>query len=186
MRRSGAEQAREQALNIAKHDDPTDPAPTAWGPEVELFFEDFRDGQHFELGAKRISEEEMLTFARLYDPQPFHADLRTAEGTVFKGLIASGWQTASIWMRLYCDRVLLRAASLGSPGVEDIRWLAPVRAGDLLQGSIDVTSVRASAHHPERGTVVIRGELRTGPGELKMRLTAWGLIARRPELLPSK
>lgn len=158
-------------------------APIVWGPEIELFFEDFYEGQRFELGTKRISEEEMLAFARLYDPQPFHADPKTAEETVFRGLIASGWQTAGIWMRLYCDGVLLKASSLGSPGVQDLRWLAPVRPGDLLRGSVEVTGIRASARHPERGTVVIRGELRTDSGEVKMRLTAWGLFARRPDQL---
>lgn len=154
-------------------------AKSPFGPQVELYFEDFHPGQRFELGEYRITQPEMLDFARRFDPQPFHVDPVTAAATTFEGLIASGWQTAAIWMRLYCDRLLLRAASLGSPGVEELRWLAPVRPGDLLRGSVEVISARPSARHLERGTLVMRGELRSGGQEPKMRLTAWGLFARR-------
>ncbi len=151
----------------------------SFGPEIELYFEDFQEGQHFDLGSTTILEQEILDFARRYDPQPFHVSVDSARGTIFGGLIASGWQTASIWMRLYCDALLLRSASLGSPGVEALRWVAPVRPGDLLVASVDVTSTSPSTHHPLRGSVVIKGELRGGDGGLKMRLTAWGHFARR-------
>jgi len=170
----------ERRIQLPAADEHSVPTLGKFGPQVDLFFEDFHAGQRFELGDYRITEAEMLSFARQFDPQPFHVDPVRASATIFEGLIASGWQTAAIWMRLYCDGLLLRAASLGSPGIEELRWLSPVRPGDLLRGAVAVISGRPSARHPERGTVVMRGELRGESGELKMRLTAWGLIARRP------
>ncbi len=146
---------------------------------VDLYLEDFQAGQRFHMGRWRVTEEEILEFALQYDPQPFHRDPELAQGTMFKGLIASGWQTASIWMRLYCEEVLLRSSSLGSPGIQEVRWLAPVRPGDLLTGMVEVVSVRPSSGHPERGTVVMRGELNDQHAEVKMRMSAWGLFGRR-------
>ncbi|MHB1639998.1 MAG: MaoC family dehydratase [Candidatus Dormibacteria bacterium] len=151
----------------------------SFGADVELYFEDFHQGQRFELGSVTVQEAEMLEFARRYDPQPFHVDPERARHTIFRGLIASGWQTAGIWMRLYCDGLLLRAASLGSPGVEELRWLAPVRPGDVLTGSVEVVSVSPSRRHPTRGTVIIQGELLGEDREPRMRLRAWGHFARR-------
>lgn len=147
---------------------------------TELYLEDFAPGDRFSLGSWRISEAEILGFAAEFDPQPFHIDPKLAERTFFRGLIASGWHTGGIWMRLYCEAVLLRSSSLGSPGVEEIRWLAPVRPGERLTGTVEVLSVTPSERHPERGTVVMRGELLSDRGQLKMRLVAYGLFARRP------
>lgn len=147
---------------------------------TQLYLEDFAAGDRFELGSWRITQEEILEFAAQFDPQPFHIDPQLAERTFFRGLIASGWHTGGIWMRLYCEAVLLRSSSLGSPGIQEIRWLAPVRPGELLTGGVEVLSVTASARHPERGTVVMRGELRNHSGELKMRLVAYGLFGSRP------
>lgn len=159
---------------------PAAPPPDASSAHgIEIYFEDFREGQHFDLGSAEISEAEMLEFARHYDPQPFHVDPERARQTVFKGLIASGWQTAGIWMRLYCEGLLLRSASLGSPGVESLRWLAPVRPGDRLTATADVLGVRGSATNPGRGTVIVAGELAGGDGLPRMRLRAWGHFARR-------
>ncbi|NNM96662.1 MAG: MaoC family dehydratase [Candidatus Dormibacteraeota bacterium] len=170
----------ERRIQLSAADEHSLPTGGEFGPQVDLFFEDFHPGQRFELGEYRITEAEMLDFARRFDPQPFHIDPVQASATIFKGLIASGWQTAAIWMRLYCDGLLLRAAILGSPGIEELRWLSPVRPGDLLRASVEVISGRPSVRHPERGTLVMRGELRGESGQLKMRLTAWGLIAHRP------
>jgi acyl dehydratase len=151
-----------------------------FGAGIDLFFEDFVEGQHFELGQHRISEEEMLEFGRRYDPQPFHADPELARETIFGGLIASGWQTGAIWMRLYWDGLLHRAASLGSPGIEKLRWLAPVRPGDLLLGTLDVLSTHPSERNSERGTVIVEGALNDQEGTTRMHLTAWGHFAKRP------
>src|SRR5947199_24274 len=94
------------------------------------YFEDFAEGQVYELGEVSISEAEILEFARKYDPQPFHVDQAAAQHSMFSGLIASGWQTASIYMGLLVRGLLLDSASLGSAGVDELRWLKPVRPGD--------------------------------------------------------
>lgn len=151
-----------------------------WGAGVNLFWEDFEVGRVFQLGSHLITAEEILEFGRRFDPQPYHADEELARSSVFKGLIASGWHSASLWMRLYYDSVLSRAASLGSPGADDIAWLKPVRPGDVLSGSVEVISARPSASRPDRGLVQLRGEMVDQTGAVKMRLTAWGLFARRP------
>jgi len=156
-----------------------------WGPEIHLFWEDFQVGQVEQLGSHLISTEEIIDFGRRFDPQPFHVDPERAQQSAFHGLVASGWHSASIWMRLYWDGMLSRAASLGSPGVEDLKWLAPVRPGDDLQGSLEVISTRPSLSRPDRGLVLLRGELTDQTGVVKLQVSAWGLFARRPLSPPS-
>ncbi len=159
---------------------PLEAAPGPLERPIDLYFEDFRPGQRFRLGSWLVTEDEILEFALKYDPQPFHRDPEVARTTAFKGLIASGWQTAGVWMRLYCEEVLLRSSSLGSPGIQEVRWLAPVRPGDRLTGEVEVVEVRPSARHRERGTVVMRGQLWDQMEERKMRMAAFGLFGRRP------
>ncbi len=162
---------------------PTEIAP--WGPEIDLFWEDFEVGQVRQLGSHLITAEEIVEFARQFDPQPFHVDpdrAHRAQKTVFQGLIASGWHSASIWMRLYVDSLLNRAASLGSPGVDNVAWLSPVRPGDDLRASLEVISARPSQSRPDRGLVQVRAELTDQEGVIKLRMTAWGLFGRRPAL----
>jgi acyl dehydratase len=142
-------------------------------------FEDFEPGQVYELGSRTVTEAEILEFARQFDPQPFHLDPEAAKESVFGGLIASGWHTGAIWMRLYVDAMLGSAASRGSPGVEELRWLAPVRPGDTLTGSLTVLDVAPSATLPDRGTVRIRGELTNQDGVTVMRMTSRGHFGRR-------
>lgn len=142
-------------------------------------FEDFEPGQVYELGSRTVTEAEILEFARQFDPQPFHLDPEAAKESVFGGLIASGWHTGAIWMRLYVDAMLGGAASRGSPGVEELRWLAPVRPGDTLTGSLTVLDVTPSATRPDRGTVRIRGELTNQDGVTVMRMTSRGHFGRR-------
>src|SRR5690606_33005107 len=93
---------------------------------IELYWEDFTVGRRFELGSHEVTREEVIEFAQRYDPQPFHIDEEAAGRSVFGGLIASGWHTASMVMRMMCDGYLLRSASLGSPGVDNLRWVKPV------------------------------------------------------------
>lgn len=155
----------------------SEPAP--WGPEIDFFWEDFEVGRVIQLGTHLMTAEEILEFGRQFDPQPFHVDPELARKSAFGGLIASGWQSASIWMRLYWDGLLHRCASLGSPGVDDIAWLAPVRPGDELTGSLEVVMKRPSKSRPDRGLVQIRAELADQSGLVKLRMTAWGLFARR-------
>ncbi|MGH7610188.1 MAG: MaoC family dehydratase [Candidatus Dormibacteria bacterium] len=160
-----------------------DNAP-AWPPEIDLFWEDFELGRVFPLGSHLITESEILEFARRFDPQPFHVDPELALTGPFGGLIASGWHTCAIWMRLYYDGVLRRSASLGSPGVEDVRWLSPVRPGDLLSGSVEVRAARPSRSRPDRGLAQLTGELLNQERLPRLRLTAWGLFARRARSEP--
>ena len=114
----------------------------------KYYWEDFYPGQVLETGGYSLSEEEIIEFARKYDPQPFHTDKDKAKQSYFNGLIASGWQTASVAMRMICDLYLLDAASLGSPGVDELRWVKPVRPGDTLRLKATVLETRASASRP--------------------------------------
>jgi acyl dehydratase len=144
----------------------------------DLYFEDFAPGQTIELGTRTVSEEEIVAFAREWDPQPFHVDPEAAKESVFGGLIASGWHTGSIWMRMYVDTVLGSAAR-GSPGIEELRWLAPVRPGDVLTASLTVLEATPSERDPTRGTIRIRGEMTNGDGVVVMRMTSRGHFGRR-------
>jgi acyl dehydratase len=146
---------------------------------VTLYFEDLTPGREFDLGTITIDEEEMIAFARRYDPQPFHVDPDAAKDTPFGGLIASGWYTMSLFMRMYVDTVLSDAVSHGSPGGEELRWLAPIRPGDTLHGKITVLDAKPSSKYPNRGTAFILGELYRDD-ELVMRVNFRGLFGRRP------
>ena len=143
------------------------------------FWEDFREGDEVELGSKTVTAEEIVAFAREFDPQPFHLSEEAGAASHFGGLVASGWHTVAIFMRLYVDEVLLGSASLGSPGVEELRWLKPVRPGDTLTGRGRVLWTKPSDRDPRRGTVFSESELVNQHGEVVMRLRARGLFARR-------
>jgi acyl dehydratase len=120
-----------------------------------LFFEDFAPGRVFELGTRVLSERDIVAFASDWDPQGIHLTPDPA----FGGLMASGWQTVCVWMRLYVDEVLNRAAMLAAPGVEEIRWLRPVRPGMRLRGRTTILDAWPSDSAAGRGTVLLRGEL---------------------------
>jgi acyl dehydratase len=145
-----------------------------------LFFEDFQPGQVYDLGAVRVDEAEMIEFARRYDPQPFHVDAGVAARSSFGRLIASGWYTCALFMRVYVEGLLAHTASQGSPGVEDLRWLAPVVAGDVLHGSVEVLEASPSSHRPDRGTVRFSSEFRNGDDVVVLRFHGRGLFGRRP------
>jgi|SRR5215210_8595869 len=144
----------------------------------DLYWEDFEPGQRIELGSRTVTEEEIVEFGRAWDPQPFHVDPLAAKDSVFGGLIASGWHTGAMWMRLYVENVL-GAGSRGSPGIEELRWLAPVRPGDTLTGSLTVLETTPSERDPTRGTVRIRAEMTNGDGIVVMRMTSRGHFGRR-------
>ena len=141
-------------------------------------FEDFAPNQVYELGSRTVTEDELVDFARKWDPQPFHVDPEAAKESVFGGLIASGWQTGAIWMRLYVD-TMLGSAARGSPGIEELRWLAPVRPGDTLSARLTVLETTPSVTRPDRGTVRIRGEMLNQDGITVMAMTSRGHFGRR-------
>jgi len=145
----------------------------------KYYWEDFYPGQVREIGGYSLSEVEIIEFAGKYDPQPFHTDSEKAKQTYFGGLIASGWQTASLCMRMICDLYLLEAASLGSPGVDELRWTKPVRPGDTLRLKSTVVETRASASRPDMGTVRSRSEIYNQHGELVMHMSGVGMFRRR-------
>jgi acyl dehydratase len=142
-------------------------------------FEDFRVGERLGLGPRWVGEEEMIAFASAYDPQPFHTDPEAARASIFKGLVASGWMTSAIFMRLQCDSFMLASTCLGSPGVDEIRWLLPVRPGDELSGEAEVTELRPSRSRPDRGVVFFDCRLWNQRGETVMTLRSCALFGRR-------
>lgn len=122
----------------------------------KLFPDDFETGQVYQPGSRSLSEEEIIAFAKCYDPQPFHIDPKAAAGTIYGGVIASGWHTACIFMRLFFDGLLERCAAMGSPGLDELRWRKPVRPGDVLDARVEVMETRPSRSKPDRGLVRLR------------------------------
>jgi len=148
---------------------------------MSLYFEDFTPGRVFELGSRVISADDITAFAEQWDPQPIHVDVEAAEAGPFDGLIASGWHTACVWMRLYVDAVLNHAAMLAAPGVEEIRWLVPVRPGMRLHGRTTILESWVSEGAAGRGTMRLRGELTDDDGQSVMTLLARGHARLREE-----
>jgi acyl dehydratase len=144
------------------------------------YWEDFRPGDTWQFGSHTFTREEILTFARQYDPQPFHVDEEAARRSIYGGLIASGWQTASVCFRLAVDGLIGEVASLGSPGVDELRWLRPVRPGDTISARAEVLDARPSQSKPDRGIVRLRYEATNQHGEVVLSMTGVGLFARRP------
>ena len=147
--------------------------------EFRYYWEDFPAGTVREFGGLTLSQEEIVRFARQYDPQPFHVDEEAASRSVFGGLIASGWQTCALAMRMMCDAYLLDAASAGSPGVENIRWLLPVRPGDTLRVRLTVLEARVLQSKPHIGLVRNKWEVFNQKDEQVMLMEGYGMFLRR-------
>jgi len=146
------------------------------------YMEDFKVGDVHEHGSRSLTREEIITFARDFDPQPFHLDEEFGKKTHFGGLVASGWHTASLAMRILVDSFTReKVASMGSPGADEIRWLKPVRPGDTLSLRTTVTEVTPSKSKPDRGTVKLRYEMRNQHGDVVFTMTGIGLIVRKPQ-----
>jgi acyl dehydratase len=144
-------------------------------------YEDYSDGQVVDLGQYAVSKEELLDFAREFDPQPFHLDEAAAQASPLGGLATSGWHTCAILMRMMCDSYLNRTAGLGSAGLDEVKWLRPVRPGETLTGKMTVLSRRVSAKRPELGILKCRWELRGSGGDLKMEVAGVNFVrVRRP------
>ena len=133
-----------------------------------LHFEDFSPGEITEYGDRQVSAQEIVTFARQFDPQTFHLDAEAAKGSQAGGLIASGWHTASLLMRMNCDEFLLRTASQGAPGVDEVRWIKPVRPGERLHVRRTILGARLSQSRPGLGLVECLFEVLNFDDELMM------------------
>ncbi len=144
------------------------------------YFEDFEIGEVIELGSCTVSESEVLEFANKFDPQSFHVDKEAAEKSIFGGLIASGWHTCSLMMRLMVDGLLKQTASLGSPGIDEIRWLLPVRPGDELHARYKVLELIPSKSKPDRGVVSCECEMTNQNGERVVFMRSKGMFGRKP------
>jgi acyl dehydratase len=145
----------------------------------KLHWEDLSVGQTFAFGAKPVTREEVLAFARDFDPQPFHLDDAAAAASLFKKLSASGWHTAAMTMRMMVDHYLSKAASLGSPGMDNIRWLKPVYPGDTLSVRKTVLQSRPMNSRPDVGLLQSRTETLNQHGEVVMSMEGWGMMRRR-------
>lgn len=144
------------------------------------YWEDFREGEVREFGRTEVKREDIVRFASEFDPQPFHLDEAAAGRTMFGGLIASGWHTAAMAMRMMCDAYLLKSASLGSPGIEQLKWLRPVRPGDTLRVRLTILETRPMQSKPDVGLLKSRHEVVNQDGEVVMQMEGYGMMRRRP------
>jgi acyl dehydratase len=144
------------------------------------WFEDVAAGDVTEFGDYLMSESEIIDFARRYDPQPFHTDPEAARESFFGGLIASGWHTAGAVMRMLVDHFVSPASSMGSPGIDELRWLKPVRPGDRLRVRVTVLETIPSRSKPDRGIVRSLTEAINQDGEVVMSMRGMNLLRRRP------
>jgi acyl dehydratase len=149
------------------------------GKAFKYWFEDFLVGMALEIPGPTLTRESIVEFASRYDPQPFHVDEAAAKESDFGGLIASGWHTVSLAMRMICDAYLLDAASLGSPGVNQVRWMKPVRPGDTIRLRMSVLEARRSVSKPDRGTVLHRWEVLNQKDEIVLSMEGYGMFRRR-------
>ena len=145
-----------------------------------LYFEDFKPGDRFDSATLTLTEALIVEYARFYDPQPFHTDPEAARTTVFGGLIASGMQTIGIGFKLFFETGVLSACSLGSPGLDEIRWKAPVRPGDTLRVVAEVLETRPSSSRPDRGLVRILFSTLNQRGDTVSTFIGNQLCRRRP------
>jgi acyl dehydratase len=153
-------------------------------PENDRYFEDYEPGSVHEFGSIAVTEDEVLSFGRRFDPQVFHTDPEAAARTEYGGLIASGWHTAGLMMRLYSDHYLSKVSTLASPGVDEVRWLLPVRPGDTLSLRVTVVEARRSRSKPDRGIVSSGVEVLNQRGDVVMTVTALNFFLCRETAAP--
>jgi len=150
-------------------------------PVQGRYFEDYVPGSTTEYGSLTVEEADIIDFAQRFDPQEFHTDPEAAKRGPYGGLIASGWHTCSLVMRILVDHHLSPASSLGSPGVDELRWLRPVRPGDTLSIRVSVLEANRSRSKPDRGMVRSLIEVVKQNGEVVMSLKAMNLVRCRPQ-----
>lgn len=144
-----------------------------------MYLEYFQAGQTFDLGSIEVTQEQVVDFAQQFDPQPFHLDEEAGGKSIFGGLIASGWHTCSLVMRLAVDNLFSRTATLGSPGVNQIRWILPVRPGDILVAKTRVLAVTPSVSKPDRGTVELKYDVRNQNDQPVLAMQGISMFRRR-------
>ena len=145
------------------------------------YFDDFEIGERFTTGGFTLSEAQIIEFASTYDPQPFHVDRAAAAEGPFGGIVASGFQTMALAFRAFYDSNIIKSCSLGSPGIDELRWLAPVRPGDTLQVEAEVKQMRASQSKPDRGVLQMAYRAKNQDDEVVLTFTAIHLFARKQE-----
>ncbi len=146
-----------------------------------FYLDDFTVGRQFDLGHYTLSQDELIEFAKAYDFQDFHIDPEAAKQSIFGGLIASGWQTAGICMKLVCQAFMTQTACNGSPGIQDLKWLKPVRPGDRLTGFVRVTGQVPSKSKPDRGASLQHWALQNQNGETVFCADVTVLMMRTPQ-----
>lgn len=134
----------------------------------ERYFEDYQSGEVYEFGAHTVTAEDIIEFAKRYDPQPFHTDPVAAEQSIYGGLIASGWMTGGLMMRQLVDHFISPVSSMGSPGMDELRWLKPVRPDDTLRVRVAVIETRRSQSKPDRGILLVQLECLNQNNEVVM------------------
>src|SRR5256885_15547092 len=146
----------------------------------QRYFEDLKAGDRFKSGTYKVTEEQIVSFAREFDPQPFHLDRAVARQTMFKELIASGWHTAAITMRLFVQTLKFAEGAIGL-GVDELRWPAAVKPGDELQVETEIVDLRESRSKPSHGIVRIRNVTTNQRGEVVQTMFASALVLRRSD-----
>jgi acyl dehydratase len=146
---------------------------------MNLTFEDFPPGHFGTFGPRHVTREEIIAFATEFDPQPMHLDEEAARHSMLRGLSGSGWHLGSLMMRMLFDGFIQRTASLGSPGVDELRWLSPLRPGDDLTLDVEVKQARVSRSRPTTGIVTFGMRLRNASGEVLLEATSPIIVARR-------
>ena len=147
---------------------------------AEIAFSDLHEGQQFALGPYEMTREELLSFAAEFDPQPFHLDEDVATSSVLGGLAASGWHTSSIMMRMICDVLFSKLDTIGSNGIDEIKWLKPVYAGDVLSGTLSITMVRVSRRQADVGIFTFEAAVQDQHGEAKASMRSMGRVRIAP------
>jgi acyl dehydratase len=146
---------------------------------MTLCFEDFPPGHFGSYGPRHVTREEILAFAAEFDPQPMHLDEEAAKRSMLKGLSGSGWHLCSVMMRMMFDGYIGNTASLGSPGVSELKWLAPFRPGDDLMLEVDVAEARVSRSRPQTGIVTFKCSVRNAAGQVLAEMTSPIIVKRR-------
>ena len=149
-------------------------------PIDDRYFEDYLEGDIHRCGSIAVEADEVIAFAKQFDPQAFHVDPDAAKLTPFGGLIASGWHTGALTMRLFADCYLTHVASLGSPGLDELRWVRPVRPGDTLSLQVTVLKAVPSKSKPDRGAVTSLVEVFNQTKEPVMTFKCVNIIGKRP------